>query len=193
MNVAPVLANDDRAKAISTIVSAFSNDPVERWLFGDPDGYLTQFPEFVAAFAGDAFEQGTVWRLGDFHAVAIWLAPDAQPDEERIVSVLGDAVAPELHEDMFAVLEQMAQAHPTFHHWYLPWLGVEPDHQGSGLGGRLLQHCLTRVDASHLPAYLETPNPRTVPFYERHGFEVTAVSQAGTCPPVTSMLRKGRS
>jgi hypothetical protein len=48
------------------------------------------------------------------------------------------------------------------------------------------------VDASHLPAYLETPNPRTVPFYERHGFEVTAVSQAGTCPPVTSMLRESR-
>jgi ribosomal protein S18 acetylase RimI-like enzyme len=94
----------------------------------------------VAAFAGDAFQQGTVWRVGDFHAVAIWLAPDAHTNEEQVVSVLREAVAPELHKDMFSVLEQMAQAHPTFQHWYLPWLGVEPEHQGSGLGGRLLQH-----------------------------------------------------
>jgi GNAT superfamily N-acetyltransferase len=154
---------------------------------------LTRFPQFVTAFAGDAFEHGTVWRLGDFQAVAIWLAPDAQQNEGRIISVLGEAVANERHEDMFSVVEQMAQAHPSFRHWYLPWLGVEPDCQGSGLGGRLLSACLTRVDADHLPAYLETPNPRTVPFYERHGFDVTAVSQAGGCPPVTSMLREGRS
>ena len=194
MNLEPVLATaDDQARAIATIVSAFSDDPVEGWLFGDGDGYLTRFPQFVAAFAGDAFEHDTVWRLGDFQAVAIWLAPDAQQNEERVISVLGEAVANELHEDMFSVVEQMAQAHPTFRHWYLPWLGVERDCQGSGLGGRLLRACLTRVDANHLPAYLETPNPRTVPFYERHGFEVTAVSQAGSCPPVTSMLRKGRS
>jgi hypothetical protein len=43
-----------------------------------------------------------------------------------------------------------------------------------------------------VPAFLETPNPRTIPFYERHGFEVTSVAQAGACPPVTSMLRAAR-
>jgi len=46
-----------------------------------------------------------------------------------------------------------------------------------------------RVDADHSPAFLETPNPRTLPFYERHGFRVTSVSQAGAYPPMTSMLR----
>ena len=191
MNIEPVLAtDDDRARAISTIVSAFLDDPVERWLFGD--GYQMRFPAFVAAFAGDAFDQGTVWRLGDFQAVAMWLAPNIQPNEDQIVSVLTEAVAPERQEALLEVLEQMAQAHPTHPHWYLPWLGVENHHQGSGLGGRLLQHCLTSVDADHMSAYLESPNPRNVPFYERHGFEVTAISQAGTCPPVTSMLREAR-
>jgi GNAT superfamily N-acetyltransferase len=191
VNIEPVLATDeDRARAISTIVSAFLDDPVERWVFGD--GYRMRFPAFVAAFAGDAFEQGTVWRLGDFQAVAMWLAPNVQPDEEQVVSVLTEAVAPQRQEDLFDVLEQMAQAHPTYPHWYLPWLGVENKYQGSGLGGRLLQHCLTRVDADRMPAYLESPNPRNVPFYERHGFKVTAVAQAGTCPPVTSMVREPR-
>ena len=49
--------------------------------------------------------------------------------------------------------------------------------------------CLAIVDTDHLPTYLETPNPRTISFYRRHGFEVTGVAQAGECPPITFMLR----
>jgi ribosomal protein S18 acetylase RimI-like enzyme len=173
-------------------VSAFASDPVERWLFPDLEQYQTRFGEFVAAFAGEAFDQLTVWTLGDFHAVAVWLAPGAAVDETTIAAVLTDAVADEQHEDMFSVLEQMDRAHPTFEHWYLPWLGVLPDAQGAGRGGQLLEHGLTIVDNDHLPAYLETPNPRTIAFYERHGFAVTAESRSGSCPLVISMLRDAR-
>jgi hypothetical protein len=51
-----------------------------------------------------------------------------------------------------------------------------------------MEPCLQIVDGTHLPAYLETPNP----FYRRHGFEVTGEAQAGTCPPITFMLRAAR-
>jgi GNAT superfamily N-acetyltransferase len=182
----------DREAVISTVVSAFVDDPVERWLFPDPEQYSTHFPEFVAAFASEAFDRRTVWTLGELSAVAVWLPPGAQPDGDAIVAVLSRSVSPAQHADMFSVLDQMDEGHPTFAHWYLPWLGVRPARQGTGLGGRLLTDCLTKVDADHLPAFLETPNPRTVPFYERHGFEVTAVAQAGACPPVTLMLRASR-
>ncbi len=182
----------DRARAISIIVSAFAEDPVERWLFPDLVQYQTHFAAFVAAFAGDAMNQQTVWMVGDFRAAALWLAPGAGVDKQAIVAVLAEGVAPERHEETFSVLEQMDRAHPAFEHWYLPWLGVVPDAQGSGLGGLLLEHGLAIVDRDHLPVYLETPNPRTVPFYERHGFVVSAESQAGRCPPVISMLRDAR-
>jgi hypothetical protein len=36
---------------------------------------------------------------------------------------------------------------------------------------------------------LETPNPRTIPFYRRHGFEITGTANAGECPPLAFMLR----
>ena len=182
----------DREEVISTVVSAFVDDPVERWLFPRPEQYARHFPEFVAAFASEAIDRRTVWTLGELSAVAVWLPPDAPPDGDAIVAVLSRSVSPAQHADMFSVLDQMDEGHPTFPHWYLPWLGVRRTVQGAGLGGRLLKHCLTMVDADHLPAFLETPNPRTVSFYERHGFEVTAVAQAGACPPVTLMLRAGR-
>jgi GNAT superfamily N-acetyltransferase len=182
----------EQARAISTLVSAFTDDPVERWLWPDTQAYLTHFPKFVAAFGGQAFRDETVWTLGEFSAVALWLAPGSEPDGEAIFDALSEGVAPEKHQDSFAVLEQMDQSHPEYPHWYLPWLGVNRAMQGGGLGGALIGRCLAMVDESHLPAYLETPNPRTVPLYERQGFQVIDVAQAGACPPVTLMLRAAR-
>ena len=124
-----------------------------------------------------------------FAAVALWLPPDAEADGDAIVAALTDTVAPERHEDTIAVLGQMDEAHPRFPHWYLPWLGVDPSMQGCGLGGALLAQCLRIVDEDHVAAYLETPNPRTIPFYERYGFKVTGEARSGACPPLTFMLR----
>lgn len=120
-SIAPVQAQD-QARAILTIVSAFASDPVERWLFPDPAEYEGRFGEFVAAFAGDAFDQSTVWALGDLRAVALWLAPGGGVDETAIAAVLTDAVDPGQHEDMFSVLEQMDEAHPTFEQGICPGL-----------------------------------------------------------------------
>jgi GNAT superfamily N-acetyltransferase len=87
-----------------------------------------------------------------------------------------------------AAIRQMV-AHPRYPHWYLPWLGVDAPVQGAGLGSTLMARSLEVVDETGLPAYLETPNPLTVPFYERHGFGVTGSTHTMDCPPVTFMLR----
>jgi GNAT superfamily N-acetyltransferase len=182
----------DQGRALDTLVLAFSADPVERWMYPESRQYLTCFPVFLAAFGGRAFAEDTVWRLGDFSAVALWLPPGTESDGDAIVAVLTDTAAPAKHDDTFSVLGQMDEAHPRYPHWYLPWFGVDPALQGKGLGGELMQHCLQIVDQDHLPAYLETPNPRSIPFYERHGFEVTGEARTGACPPVALMLRAAR-
>jgi ribosomal protein S18 acetylase RimI-like enzyme len=186
------VSRSDSARAFATLVSAFTEDPVERWLYPELQQYLTHFPEFLAAFGGRAFDEQTVWSLDEFCAVALWLPPGTEPDGDAITTVLTESVAPEQHDDMFSVLEQMGAAHPTYPHWYLPWFGVDAALQGRGLGGALMEYCLGVVDASHLPAYLETPNPRNVSFYERQGFAVTGDAQSGTCPPIVFMSRAAR-
>lgn len=71
------VAEFERDRAIRTLVSAFEDDPVERWLYPDDAEYRAHFPAFVAAFGGAAFRDQTVWRLGDFEAVASGLGRDA--------------------------------------------------------------------------------------------------------------------
>lgn len=187
-----VLREGEEQRAIDVLVTAFIADPVLRWMYPDATGYLTLFPAFLRAFGGKAFTSHTVWRIGEFEAVALWFPPHVEPDGDAVIAEVTQSVASEQHPDLFAVLEQMERAHPTFPHWYLPWFGVEGARQGRGVGSELLRNCLDFVDQDHLPAYLESPNPRNLTFYERHGFEVAGVSQAGACPPVYSMLRPAR-
>jgi len=191
LSFAAVREGEDRS-ALDVLVNAFTADPVIRWMYPDASGYLIHFPAFLRAFGGKAFTSHTVWRLGEFDAVALWFPPNVEPDGDAVIAEVTQSVATDQQVDLFAVLEQMAGAHPTFPHWYLPWFGVEGAQQGKGLGSELMRNCLGFVDQDHLPAYLESPNPRNIPFYERHGFEVTGASQAGACPPVYSMLRPPR-
>jgi hypothetical protein len=140
-------SESDQARVIATLVSAFIEDPVERWLFPEPAEYLTHFPVFVAAFGGEAFRRQTVWRLGEFAAASMWIPPGAKPDAEAIVAVLSNFVSPEKHKDAFAVLEQMDQAHPSYTHWYLPWLGVDPRAAGLALAAT----CWSSASRSSMP------------------------------------------
>jgi ribosomal protein S18 acetylase RimI-like enzyme len=133
-----------------------------------------------------------VWRLGECAAVAFWFGPGRKPDGEAVAQVLIETTPEGVRVDAFATLEQMAEGHPKEPHWYLPWFGVDRTIQGRGLGTHLMRRCLAIVDESELPAYLETPNPRTLPFYERAGFSITGVAQAGARPPITLMRRASR-
>jgi ribosomal protein S18 acetylase RimI-like enzyme len=71
---------------------------------------------------------------------------------------------------------------------YLHIAGCDPRHQGRGFGSQAIAAGLAQV--GNEPAYLETPNPLTIPLYQRHGFEVTGeweVPKGG--PRFWSMLR----
>ena len=186
------ISPDERARAYAALVLAFVTDPAERWLYPDAQQYLTHFHRFLAAFGGRAFDEKTAWRFRDFCSVALWLPPGAEPDGDAIVAVLTESVATDKHEDLFSTLEQMDATHPTYPHWYLPWFGVDPALQGQGVGSVLMTQCLAIVDEDHLPAYLESPNPRNISFYERHGFDVVTRTQAGDAPVITMMLRAAR-
>lgn len=180
----------EKKYAISTLVLAFSNDPAVRWLFPDPHQCLTYFPQFVVAFAGKAFEQGTAYVSGDYTGAALWFAPDIESDSEEVGELLRGCLFEADQPDAFAVFDQMAHYHPHYPHWYLALLGVDPRYQGQGHGSGLLRAVLDKCDHDRLPAYLESSNPENILFYQHHGFEVIGTIQAGKSPQIFPMLRR---
>lgn len=176
--------------AIATLVLAFSNDPAVRWLFPDTHRYLTYFPQFVNAFAGKAFEQGTAYASGDFAGTALWLSPGIEPHAEPLEELLQSSLLEADQPDAFGVFEQMDRYHPRFPHWYLPLIGVDPQHQGKGYGSALLRSVLQQCDREQIPAYLESSNPANIALYERHGFEAIGTIQVGRSPEIAPMIRQ---
>ena len=73
----------EESRAIAALTAAFIADPAVRWLFPEARQYLRHFPNFAWAFAGKAFVHGTADNLEDHSAAALWLPPNAQPDEAR--------------------------------------------------------------------------------------------------------------
>jgi GNAT superfamily N-acetyltransferase len=124
----------------------------------------------VHAFAGKAFEYGTAHYVEGFTGAALWHPPDVLPDEEALSSLVLRTVSEEMHEEVFAVLEQQVSYHPTEPHWYLPFIGVDPALQGKGYGSALLRHALAICDRNHQIAYLDASRPQSIPLYERQRF-----------------------
>jgi ribosomal protein S18 acetylase RimI-like enzyme len=153
------------------------------------------------ALLSDSFRFGEVFVTSEVVGVACWLPPeksDISLSRQVRAGMLAlplrfglggfrrllayDAIAAELHH-----------AHAPMPHWYLSAIGVEPDHQGKGIGGALMRPILERADAAGLPCYLETHRDSNVRMYEKHGFEVCRkVGVPGHPVPVWAMLRGPR-
>ena len=155
----------DRERVVATLVAAFPEDPVLRYLFPDPADY----PAGAAAFFGHLFDKrvgrNSIWMMGGGWSVAIWEppgtdgAPVAAPTER--MRRYDAAVHALLPEEPF---------------WYLGVLGTHPDHAGHRYGRTLMAEGLRRATDDRLPAYLETSKPANVDLYRRAGWEVVATT-----------------
>ena len=180
----------DREHVVAVLTLAFSSDPGARWTYPDPEKYLRHFPDIIRAFGGRAFEHGSAYYVDGYLGAALWLPPGVEPQDDEMMALMRRTVAGSTLKDFDAVIEQSSRSRPTEPHWYLPLAGVDPAHQNGGHGSALMKHAVARCDRDQKLAYLESTNPRNVPFYERHGFEVLGTTQVGSSPTGFSMLRR---
>ncbi len=185
-------APSEMPQAVSTLVAAFLTDPLARFAWLSPHDHLRGMPLAVREFAGGSFEHDTAYVSNDFRGAALWLPPGVHPNDKAMERIFQDTAEPAHLDDLLGTFERMGQSHPEEPHWYLPLVGVEPNAQGSGIGGALMRHAVARCDREGVLAYLESSNPRNISLYERHGFEVMGQIQVGKGPLVTPMLRQPR-
>jgi ribosomal protein S18 acetylase RimI-like enzyme len=177
---------------VNILVRAFSADPVARWIYPDCQQYAANFPNFVKAFAGAAFDHGSAHCVEDFTGAAIWLPPGVHADDKALAAILQDTIPERRQAEVCGLFEQLDKWHPAEPHWYLPMIGVDPAKQGNGYGSALLKHSIERCDGENKLAYLESSSPKNIPLYQRHGFESLGTIQVGSSPPLFPMVRKPR-
>jgi ribosomal protein S18 acetylase RimI-like enzyme len=180
------LTADCLSPAIAMMGRAFKDDPFLVHLAPDPVKREKLAPQFVAIVVKFCFKFGEVWTYPAQEGVAAWLVPDNTNPSLGQMLQTGMLTMPlkfgwagfQRFSDVVGFTEKLHKEHAPGRHWYLWGLGVDPAHQGSGLGGKLMQPVLAKADAAGLPVYLETQNESNLPFYERHGFKVAGSGES---------------
>jgi GNAT superfamily N-acetyltransferase len=176
--IAP-LEHAQRRAAADVLVRAFDDSPIMRYLLPGERLRVRGLRAFFGAAVNDALPFGEVWAARVDGAVAA-LAPVAPRAPRRLTRSL-------------RYLSVVERAHPKEPHWYLGFLGVDPPLQGQGIGTRLLEAVLPRIDESGEAAYLETDKERNIPYYARQRFElVDTLHPATGGPPTWTMWRAPR-
>ncbi len=169
-------------------------------VFANPDAARRRrgVRTLYSAILRDAFPYNEVYTNENITGIAAWLAPGISlPTLSREIRAGFVALPFTFGWTAFRrliAIDTCARAlhhkYVTEPHWFLATLGVDPAHQGKGIGSAILQPVLDRADQDRTLCYLETHRPENVRLYERHGFEVTELYQSAKLLPIWSMLRK---
>jgi GNAT superfamily N-acetyltransferase len=171
------------------LARAFEDDPVMSWLYPG----LHRMEAFFRGYELKLhLHHGAVYTTDEVEGAAIW----APPNEWRTSGLDVLRVAPGLLRVTgtrlmrgLRTMNAVESRHPKEPHWYLAVLGTDRSKQGKGVGSALLAPVLQRCDIEGMPAYLESSKESNIPFYRRHGFEVTDEIQLPKGPKVWPMWR----
>jgi len=182
------------------LARAFAGDPIITHFLAAPRrrrfAYAAFFRAIIYEHLGAGYVYGA-WEIEHLVGVAVWAPPhDLAPSAaERLRAKVEHLVVkmlfPRRSHDLYGGFAETASLHPAEQHWYLAFVGIEPDRQGQGLGEKLLAPVLKTADAQNTLCYLETPFPATHKFYERLGFalEIEARPFRGA-PTLWTMVRR---
>jgi GNAT superfamily N-acetyltransferase len=206
MRVPRVAGPDDEALVARIAARGFQDDPVMGWLFPDP----AERPRLLdLAFRGLAqrhFAGPGLIHVLDEACAAFWRPPlewsgaaterrqpDAWPEKPESQPPGHSVFRSDVLERIGHLETAMSAAHPEEPHWYLGVLSTLPERQNHGLGSRALAPVLVECDSEGLPAYLESSNPRNLPFYWRLSFESTGEIRLPDGPVLYPMWRRPRA
>ena len=175
------LPESEIPRAGEVLAKGFFHDPIVLYMFPEKSERARLLPWHFTAFVRYGHLFGEVYSTaGKTDGVAVWLPPgEAEMSPEHIQQAGLDRVPEVLGREpwerftgIMSYLEHFHRQDVQRRHWYLPLIGIDPSQQGHGLGGALLKPILARADIEGLPCYLETVEPKNVPFYQRHGFKI---------------------
>ncbi len=157
------------------MAAAFADDPVMTFLL--PPSMSRRDDRLRRLFALDGARSeglGGTWTTADGAGAAVWFPPgrwQTTPAQD-----LRDIPAWVRALGRRTLLAARVRARMDTHHrrlpehWYLLYLGTEPERQGQGLGAALLRAVLEGCDRTGTPAHLEASCQRDRALYARHGF-----------------------
>ncbi len=166
-------------EAADLLARVFDNDPFVDWVVRSDakrEEALRRF--FDVCLRQLTMPYGEVWATPHLEGIALWTPPSSfKVGLSEQIHFVGQAIrAMQLRHvaSRLAGFNEVERHHPKESHYYLFFMGVDPDCQGGGIGSAMLASMLERCDAESMPAYLEATRETLIPFYSRHGYRPLA-------------------
>lgn len=174
------LTRADVAAAGAVLADAFHDDPLWNAVFAHLPEREATFRAFIQTpllyslryggvhANGERMEGIAAWVPGERADMSLWglLASGALAPMMRVGSRVGATL-----QQVFNPWSRARRRHMRGRRFiYVTIIGVAREHQGRGIGGRLMRSLGEASDRSGLPLYLETETEGNVRFYERLGF-----------------------
>ncbi len=190
------------AQGAMLLARVFQHAPDMTYLLGDERRtFQKRTQRFYQAIIRTGLLYGEAYTTADLDGLAIWIKPENTHFTPGIllrtgllVSLLALGLGPAARFMKSAnYLEKLQKGVISEPHWILVQLGVEPEHQGKGIGGRLVKPVLDKADAGGVPCTVESADERNLSFYKKHGFEVRRTGQVpGGGPQVWILVRDAK-
>lgn len=191
------LATREEIPGVALVLArAFERDPVLAPLLPAGGSAVERLRRYFELETEQALLRGgEVWVDGDLRAAAVWRPPGAWVDSTlrqlgRIPGYL--AVFGRRFGAASRLATALGRVHPEALHWYLPFVGVEPELAGRGLGTAVLEPVLDRCDREGVAAYLEARSAAGARLFARLGFEPREQVEVLPGVTVTPMWRPPR-
>jgi GNAT superfamily N-acetyltransferase len=184
----------DLPALVVTCAAAMSDDPMICWPM--PEATPAAQRELFRAILEPYVEFGVLWKTGGCDGGAAWLPPEVAEQFEEIDQSIRAAINPLTSDGgaRYAAFWDWLGAHlPAEPCWFLDLVAVAPAAQRRGLGRRLVTHGLELARADGYPAFLETGNPRNVPYYQSLGFRIVDEQRAPDGGPTIWFMQTVRS
>jgi GNAT superfamily N-acetyltransferase len=191
------LVDSNDLVALSAMLGrAFQNDPPLVWAAPDPALRRRHLPRYFEVQLRHLYLlKGSVFVTSDRAACALWSPPDLWRNSTMASLPLFPVMARACRTKIGCALRMMTlierkHAEIETPHYYLAFLGADPDAQGRGRGSALLDDMVQRCETEGVGAYLESSTERNRVLYSRFGFEVIEeLNWPGGGPPFWRMWR----
>ncbi len=181
--------------AAGVLARALVDDPGWLHVFPDDATRLARLTVLLERVVDRAYVHLGASRHLPGRAVAVWAPPGAHDLPAATMLRLAPRAMWLVGRRLPAALRMfraMSAGTPREPHHYLAILGVDPAHQGQGLGVALLAPTLAVCDDTRTLAWLESTNPRNHGFYRRLGFELAQATPIPGGPTISFFARQPR-
>ncbi|MFN8576875.1 MAG: GNAT family N-acetyltransferase [Candidatus Sericytochromatia bacterium] len=178
------------------LLKAFESEPMSNWTVKNDNKRLQRIKlmqETIIKFFG--FPYGEVFTNEDKTSCAVWIKPEnffnISFTSLSLILAWVKTVGIERIPKILKTANILSKHQPKFKCYYLMSLGVIPEHQGKGIGSKLIKPILDKCDKERIPIYLETSNKDNLRFYEKHGFRIKdEINNPSILPLTWTMIRE---